>query len=163
MSDYDDDDFDEQPQPKQNWRRKLEAEAEAGRKAQEDLAQARRELAFAKAGIDLNDPRMAYFVAGYKGSDDPDAIKAEAVRAGFMQPPPEQVEQQNALNDEIRAHQGFTDAATGVNVKTRLTQQDVLALAAKAADAAPQHAKADAYAAVLREHGLHRMQQAPAQ
>jgi len=46
-----------------------------------------RENAFLKAGFNPEaDPKVAYFIDGYKGDLTTDAIKAEAVRAGFITP-----------------------------------------------------------------------------
>lgn len=70
-----------------NFRRALEADLEAARKgktesdARADAAE--RQLAFAKAGVPLTDPRASYFVAGYQGELTDDAIKAEAATFGF--------------------------------------------------------------------------------
>lgn len=58
----------------------LREAADAGRKAV-------RENAFLKAGIDPDDPKMKYFVAGYSGELTKDAIAAEAKAAGFLSEP----------------------------------------------------------------------------
>jgi hypothetical protein len=50
----------------------------------------KRELAFVKAGVPMDDPRMIYFVKGYEGELDPQAIKDAAIEAGFMAAPVEQ-------------------------------------------------------------------------
>ena len=160
--DYDlDDELDEQDndQSKGNWRRDLERKA---RKADENarLAQtAQRELAFYKAGLPMSDPRMTYFVKGYEGPNDSDAIRKAAQEAGFMAP----AEQDTTVADEVAQHQQIADASAGASVAGKLTPSDVLGMAAKAADAAPQHLKAQAYQQVLAEHGLGRMRRAPEQ
>lgn len=41
---------------------------------------AERKLAFAEAGVPLGDPRAKYFVKGYEGDADADAIRAEWVQ-----------------------------------------------------------------------------------
>ena len=48
-------------------------------------AQLKRDLSFLKAGIDLDDPKMTYFVKGYDGELEPTAIRQAAVDAGFIQ------------------------------------------------------------------------------
>jgi hypothetical protein len=60
------------------------------RKANKKAADAERELAFLKAGINTDDPKMTYFVKGYDGDITADAIKAAATEAGFIgeQAPP---------------------------------------------------------------------------
>ena len=57
--------------------RRLEEQAKEGREAKEQLAQLQRERTFLTAGVPLSDPRAEYFVAGYKGEQTPEAIKAE--------------------------------------------------------------------------------------
>lgn len=47
----------------------------------------RRELAFYRAGINMSDPKLTYFVKGYDGELDPDAIRAAAQDAGFIERP----------------------------------------------------------------------------
>lgn len=46
--------------------------------------------AFLRAGIDVDDVRMRYFVSGYTGDLDPSAIRKEAVEAGFLARPAQQ-------------------------------------------------------------------------
>lgn len=53
----------------------------------DENANLKRENAFLKAGISTEDPRLAYFAAGYQGDLNPEAIKAEAIRAGFIEAP----------------------------------------------------------------------------
>lgn len=47
-----------------------------------------RENAFLRAGIQVDDPRMAYFVKGYEGELEKDQIVKAAIEAGFLAPPP---------------------------------------------------------------------------
>ncbi len=75
-------------EPKRNWRRELEDRAKtAETKASEletQLAGLQRAEAFRSAGIDPNDSRQSYFVKGYDGEIESDAIRAAAVEAGFI-------------------------------------------------------------------------------
>ena len=71
-----------------NFRRKLEnratsAEARA-EVAEAKLASYERQDTFRSAGIDLSDPRAKYFVKGYEGELDVEAIRMEAEAAGFI-------------------------------------------------------------------------------
>lgn len=66
--------------------RQLEAAAKAGLQANKTAESAQRELAFYKAGIDPSQGQMAYFAKGYEGELTPEAIKAAATEAGFLQP-----------------------------------------------------------------------------
>jgi hypothetical protein len=75
--------------------KELEKEAAELRKKVADAETARRELAFVKAGIDPNSPMSKYFMKGYDGELDPDAIRQAAVEAQLISPPeatPTQVE-----------------------------------------------------------------------
>lgn len=116
MSDeYSNEDFDaetEQQQPesprKNDWRRRLEQEAEEGRRAKEEAAQARRELAFIKAGIDLDSPTGKLFAKGYDGDVSIEAVKAAAVEYGVLTP-----ERPAVPAEELQAHERFTQAAAG--------------------------------------------------
>jgi hypothetical protein len=84
---YEDDGNDQQQQEDSNvpnWRRKLEAEAKAGRDAQRLIdeanavaKQAQRELAMARAGIDISSPLGSMFAKAYDGEVDVDLIKSE--------------------------------------------------------------------------------------
>lgn len=63
----------------------LRQAANKAKKLERELSQMQRELAFHKAGIPLNDPRMNYFVKGYEGELEAEAIRQAAVDAGFLQ------------------------------------------------------------------------------
>lgn len=75
--------------------KELEKEAAELRKQVEEAAAAKRELAFVKAGVDPSSPMAKYFMKGYDGDLDPDAIRQAAVEAQLISPPdatPTQVE-----------------------------------------------------------------------
>jgi len=123
---------------KNDWRRRLEADAEAGRKAQAEAAQARRELAFLKAGVDLESPLGKLFAKGYDGDLTPDAVKSAAVEAGIVEQPQAAVPQ-----EELAAHDRFAQAAGGATSQTdeqayltdleaAQSEADVLAVLARA-------------------------------
>jgi hypothetical protein len=65
--------------------RSLRRAANSKKKLEQELAEAKRQLAFAKAGIDIEDPKMKYFVRGYDGEMTAAAVKAAAAEAGFVQ------------------------------------------------------------------------------
>lgn len=65
----------------------LRAKARKADQYERELAQARRELAFVKAGIPTDDPKMTYFVKGYEGELDPQAVRQAAIDAGFISVP----------------------------------------------------------------------------
>lgn len=62
----------------------LRRAASGKKKLEEELAQIRRELAFTKAGINPDDPKMRYFIKGYDGDLTADAVRAAALEAGFL-------------------------------------------------------------------------------
>lgn len=66
----------------------LRAKAKKADQLERENAQMRRELAFTKAGIPMEDPKMGYFVKGYDGDLEPDAIRQAALEAGFISAPP---------------------------------------------------------------------------
>lgn len=62
----------------------LRRAANGKKKLEQELANAKRELAFIKAGINPDDPKMRYFVKGYEGDLTADAVRAAALEAGFL-------------------------------------------------------------------------------
>jgi Tfp pilus assembly protein PilX len=64
--------------------KQLESENAALKAKAEQAAEAERELAFVKAGIDPNSPLSKYFIKGYDGDLNPDAIKAAALEAQII-------------------------------------------------------------------------------
>ena len=85
---YSDAGSDSSTESKPNWRRDLEnrlKDAEARATAAEKRASSyERQDTFRSAGIDLSDPRAKYFVKGYEGELDVEAIRMEAEAAGFI-------------------------------------------------------------------------------
>lgn len=87
MSDNYDDDFDTN---------EIDSEGDAGdikslrraangkKQLEKELAELKRELAFARAGLPMDDPRMNYFIKGYDGEMDAEAIRTAALEAGFL-------------------------------------------------------------------------------
>jgi hypothetical protein len=64
--------------------RKLEDETKTLREQLAAAQSAQRELAFVKAGVDLNAPVAKYFVKGYDGELSPEAIRAAAEEANLV-------------------------------------------------------------------------------
>jgi hypothetical protein len=67
----------------------LRAKARKADTLERENAQMKRELAFTKAGIPMEDPKLGYFLKGYDGDLEPEQIRQAAVEAGFI-PAPEQ-------------------------------------------------------------------------
>ena len=101
---------------KPNWRRDLETRAkEAEQKAatlELELSSIQRRDTFRSAGLDPDDPRVKYFVKGYEGELDADAIRQEAEAAGFLGAETS-VAQNSALNNMLSAEQRILIAGEG--------------------------------------------------
>ena len=112
MSDqYDDTDADERGD--EDFKN-LRAKAKKADQYERELSQMKRELAFVRAGVPMDDPKMSYFIKGYDGDLEPDAIKTAAIEAGFMAPPQQQTD---PLVEQAKAGQAAVLAAsTGTEV-----------------------------------------------
>jgi hypothetical protein len=77
----------------------LRAAANRAKKLEAELNQMKRQMAFYQAGIPQDDPRMQYFIKGYDGELEADAIRTAATEAGFLQAeqPVQQVPQENPV------------------------------------------------------------------
>ena len=151
MSDnYTDDDFDlddEDSNSIQNLRRA----ANAAKKLKAENARMKRELAFAKAGIPLTDPKMNYFVKGYEGELEPDAIIEAATAAGFLAAQSAPQEQAQDANAEAVAsiQQRVMAASAGA------TAEDISEAAAIARmESAMQEGGLEAMLDVARQYGI---------
>ncbi len=104
--DNEDDDLDDQSPAIRQLRkdlRRTKRDARDARKLADEGDQARRELAFLRAGVDPADPKAKYFAKGYDGALDPTLIRQEAEAAGILEPP--------KPSAEVAAH----DAANAVS------------------------------------------------
>jgi hypothetical protein len=104
--------------------KQLEKENAEARKLLAEADTAKRELAFVKAGIDLSSPANKYFVKGYDGDLDPDAIRQAAVEAQLISPPvaPSQTEEAQAWNRTAKIAAGSQTAQPPVDWAKRLDQ-----------------------------------------
>lgn len=82
--------------------RGLRRAANKSKQLEQELNNLKRELAFTKAGINPEDPKMKYFVKGYDGDMSADAVRQAAMEAGFIasQQGPNPVLQQAAASQE---------------------------------------------------------------
>ncbi|MGV2385879.1 MAG UNVERIFIED_CONTAM: hypothetical protein LOD86_11525 [Thermobifida fusca] len=66
--------------------REMEQRAKEAEQLKAERDRLQRELAFARAGIDLGseDPKVRFFIEGYKGDPDPEAIRAQAEAFGVL-------------------------------------------------------------------------------
>jgi len=110
-----DDDYesqDEQPetQPSRDrkWVRDLEKRAKDADRVRAEADAARRELAFLKAGIDLESPQGKLFAKAYDGDFTVDAVKASATEYGVLDAPKQQIP-----TEEFAAMNRIASAAAG--------------------------------------------------
>lgn len=78
--------------------RELEAENKRKDALLAEAEQARRELAFLKAGVNPENPMAKYFIKGYDGELSTDAIRAAAEEANVIQSTKPTADEQQAWN-----------------------------------------------------------------
>lgn len=91
--------------PASVFRRMREA-ANKGQSARRDLDTFKRENAFLKAGVDLDDPKGKLLVRGYDGEIDPEAIKKAAIEYGVIPNPEAKQDGDEGTKDGQQADQG---------------------------------------------------------
>jgi hypothetical protein len=89
----------------------LRAKAKKADQIERENVSLKRELAFVKAGIPMDDPKVGYFVKGYDGELDPQAIRSAAEEAGFIQAPTQQ--EDPAVQQAQQGQQRVMAAASG--------------------------------------------------
>jgi len=137
---FEDESTSEGKNPLRKHIRQLEQEVAELRKERAEAAAAKRELAFAKSGIPLESPIAKYFIKGYDGELDPDAIRQAALEAGLMQAPPDGSAQEAAAwkrTQQVAAGSNVTDPpvdfATRINrAKSQAEVEQILLEAAQA-------------------------------
>jgi hypothetical protein len=106
----DEDVYEDEPAPQRESKdlRLLRQKAEKADTLEPENARLKKELAFTKAGIPLDDPKTSYFVKGYEGDLTAEAIKAEAIKAGFLaaEDPPVPAEDVAAVTAVAEAAKG---------------------------------------------------------
>ena len=145
MSDnYTDDDFDSNDDD--NSIPNLRRAANKSKKLEAELNSLRRELAFARAGITLDDPRMSYFIKGYDGELEADAIKAAAIEARFLANQQEAA-QQPPVN--IEGQQRVMAASAGA-MPEDVTEEAALSRL----ESAMEEGGVEAFLDVVRQYGI---------
>ena len=84
---------------KPNWRRELEAKAKRADELEAQVQQMQRKEVFRDAGLDPSNKMTEYFMKGYEGELNVEAIQAEAASAGLSNT----VNQANTVNLEQQA------------------------------------------------------------
>ncbi len=145
----DDDDFDLESEDS-NDIRSLRKAANSAKRLKAELAQLKREVAFAKAGIPLDDPRMNYFVKGYEGELEPDAIREAATTAGFLSIPQQVDAGQDAQTQAAAVAQQRVMAASAGAVAEDTSEAAAMARM----EAAMQEGGIEAMLDVARQYGI---------
>ena len=106
--DYQDEETQPEPTQSRKWVRDLEKRAKEADKIRAEAESAKRELAFMKAGINLETPQGKLFAKAYDGEFTVDAVKAAATEYGVLDVPTPQVPA-----DEFAAMNRIASAAAG--------------------------------------------------
>jgi ribosomal protein L12E/L44/L45/RPP1/RPP2 len=151
MSDnYTDDDFDtnESDQEQNSGDIKSLRRAASGKKQlEQELDAARRELAFVKAGINPDDPKMRYFVKGYEGDLSAEAVRQAALEAGFLASQPQGGNQE--LQQAAAAQQRVMNASAGAMYEDASEEAALARL-----EEAMEEGGVDAMLEVARQYGI---------
>lgn len=83
------------------------------------LAAHERDLAFARAKLDMDDPKVKYFVKGYEGEMTPEAIRAQAEADGFFR-------DVQVTNGEQQSQQRIVNASSGAGETPPTDLQDLI-------------------------------------
>lgn len=143
MSEFEDDFYEEDDQPTSGTNpvrarmKQLEQEAKELRKQVAEFSVAQRELAFVKAGIDPASPQAKYFVKGYDGDLNPDAIRQAAEEAQLITPQKSVADtDKEAWQQSNRIAAGSESAANGPSwmkrIKDASTPEELSAIFAEA-------------------------------
>ena len=130
--------------------RSLRRAAQSAKKLKAENAKLQREIAFAKAGLPLADPKMSYFIKGYDGELDAEAIREAAAQAGFISTQVEASEQQQAQQQvSLEAQNRVMHASAGAFVEDA---SEAAALARM--ESAMNEGGMDAMLEVVRQYGI---------
>jgi hypothetical protein len=147
MADEYDDDVPEQESDNANIRQ-LREKAKRADELQAQLADLQRKEAFRSAGIDPADKRAGYFVKGYEGDLDPEAIRTAATEAGFLNPP--QTDQPTNQAPDDSTERIFTASAGATGPPSSTDWASAMAEAERITDPV---AREDAILNVVERHG----------
>jgi hypothetical protein len=151
MSDnYIEDDFDSneiQSEGDSGDIKSLRAAAKGKKQLEQELAELKRELAFARAGLPMSDPKMNYFIKGYDGELSAEAIRQAALDAGFLASQPAQ--SNPAMDQAGAAQQRVMQASSGVAFEG-LSEEAALAQL----EAAMEEGGIEAMLDVARQYGI---------
>ena len=125
----------------------LRRAANGKKQLEKELADLKRELAFAKAGLPMNDPKMSYFVKGYEGDMTAEAIRQAALESGFLT---SQGQEDNSVVDNVAAAQQRVMSASSGVAYEGLSEEAALAQLESAMEEGGMEAMLD----VARQFGI---------
>tara|TARA_R100000742_G_C4239246_1_gene59257 strand:+ start:296 stop:763 length:468 start_codon:yes stop_codon:yes gene_type:complete len=100
---------------KPNWRRELEARAARADELEAQIQQMQRKEVFRDAGLDPSNKMTEYFMKGYEGELNVEAIQAEAQSAGLSnavsQVNTANLEQQAQFMEQVEAERRIAEAS----------------------------------------------------
>jgi hypothetical protein len=146
---YNDDDFDSEDidtDEASDSPRGLRRAANKSKKLESELQAAKRELAFLKAGINPEDPKMRYFVKGYEGDLSAEAVREAALEAGFLASQQGTDPQQQAI---ASAEQRVVSASAGAIYEDASEEAALARL-----EQAMEEGGVDAMMEVARQYGI---------
>lgn len=128
----------DQRNPLRQRMKEMESEMKALRQQAEEAATLKKQLLFRDAGIDTNDPAAKYFIKGYDGELNLEAIRQAGVEARLLSPQESQEAkaEQDAWKrtNEIAAGAGSTSEIPDLEARIRNaeTEEEVKRLIAEA-------------------------------
>jgi ribosomal protein L12E/L44/L45/RPP1/RPP2 len=126
VHDFEDETGDETPKdPVRARMRQLEKELKANQQALTEAEALKREYAFVKAGIPMDNPMAKYFVKGYEGEITPEAIRTAAEEARLIQAAADNAatkSEADAWNRLSRAQRAGETSEPVVDWNTKLNQ-----------------------------------------
>ena len=125
----------------------LRRAANGKKQLEKELADLKRELAFAKAGLPMNDPKMNYFVKGYEGDMTAEAIRQAALESGFLT---SQGQEDDSVVDNVAAAQQRVMSASSGVAYEGLSEEAALAQLESAMEEGGMEAMLD----VARQFGI---------
>ena len=125
----------------------LRRAASGKKQLEKELADLRRELAFAKAGLPMSDPKMNYFIKGYDGEMTAEAIRQDALESGFLA---SQGQEDNSVVDNAAAAQQRVMSASSGIAYEGLSEEAALAQLESAMEEGGMEAMLD----VARQFGI---------
>lgn len=126
----------------------LRRAANKAKKLEAEMASMKRELAFARAGLPLDDPGLKYFIKGYDGELDTDAILEAAEAGGFVEFVDEDEEPQMQQTADPAQDRVMAAAAGGVS--DNITEAAALSQMSDAL----QEGGVDALLTVAQQYGI---------